>query len=510
MSHLREADGETAGSGPRTGRVVCPLELLHPDAVARRRTILGRNCPVSLCPAEARSGDGPSDLLIVAPDADEQRDPAFLQQVMATLAGGLSCDAVAYVLAPARWRARLCRSLSPADFTFGPTLAHVPPRKADQYLVPAEPRLMRYTAAALSNLSRGGRRLADVALRGPGVASMISRLLPESGTVIRPAGARALLEWLAVSGRPPAAAVIRTKWRGYRGTAVMHCFAGTDQWPVAIVKAVLTPGLVDRIDREAAALQSLGPAAVTAGARIPQARVVRGAADHPLLVQTYVDGRRAAALLAEGDVEPLELIERLGRWLEAWSQATAVSGVLDERWVEVELMAPVRRVAPLLSAGEAYLAWLRELAASLLGSPLPRVAAHNDLTMQNVLLAGEAPPGIIDWEAAREDGVPLSDFLYLAVDALLAAGGTGDRGAAFTACFSGASTVSARVLQRAQAMAQAVGLPSAVIPMCFHACWAQHAANELTKRPHAPARPFVSLMERVSRCPAEFLPSAAP
>jgi hypothetical protein len=156
--------------------------------------------------------------------------------------------------------------------------------------------------------------------------------------------------------------VIRTKWRGYGGTAVMHCFAGTDQWPAAIVKAVLTPGLVDRIDREAAALRSLGPAAATAGARIPQARVVRGAADHPLLVQTYVDGRRAAALLAEGDVEPLELIERLGRWLEAWSQATAVSGVLDERWVEVELMAPVRRVAPLLSAGEAYVAWLRELA----------------------------------------------------------------------------------------------------------------------------------------------------
>src|SRR5439155_25273513 len=133
--------------------------------------------------------------------------------------------------------------------------------------VPAERHLMRYTAAVLSTLSPGRRRVAGSALLAPGVVPMIIRLLPEVGTVIRPARSRALLHWLAVGPHRPLAAVIRTKWRGQGGTAVMHCFDGSDEQPAAIVKTVLTPGLAGRIDREAAAIRSLAPAAARAGAR---------------------------------------------------------------------------------------------------------------------------------------------------------------------------------------------------------------------------------------------------
>jgi aminoglycoside phosphotransferase (APT) family kinase protein len=155
------------------------------------------------------------------------------------------------------------------------------------------------------------------------------------------------------------------------------------------------------------------------------------------------------------------------------------------------------------------LAWLREFATTLLGSSLPRVATHNDLTMHNVLLAGDALPGIIDWEAAREDGIPLSDFFYLAVDAFAADGGAGDRGGTFAACFSGVSTQSVAVMRIAKSIAQAVQLPAAMIPICFHACWVQHAANELEKRPHAPVKPFLALVERLSLHPGDFIQSVA-
>lgn len=508
LNRLGGADRALADRSPRTERALCPLELLHPDGAAPRRRILGRNCSDRLCPSQPDPGDGLSDLIIIAPDVDERRDAAFLQQVMATLVGGLAPDGMAYLLAPARWRQRVCRRLSP-DFTVGPTLTHLPPRRADQYFVPAEGRLMRYTAAVLSSLGQRRRRVVGSALRAPGIVLMITRLLPEVGTVIRPARARALLHWLGLGRDLPVAAVIRTKWRGQGGTAVMHCFGGSDQQPAAIVKAVLTPSLVGRIDREAAAIRSLAPAAARAGARIPQARVIRSAVDQPVLVQSYLDGRRAADLLAEGEIRALGLVERLAGWLEAWNQATAAPGVLDQKWMDIELLAPARRIAPLLSAGDVYLTWLREFATGLLGSSLPRVASHNDLTMANVLLAGDAMPGIIDWEAAREDGIPLSDFFYLVVDAFAADGGAGDRAGTLTACFSEVSTQSVAVMRMAKSIAQVVQLPVAMIPICFHACWVQHAANELEKRPHAPVKPFLALVERLSLDPSGLIRSVA-
>jgi aminoglycoside phosphotransferase (APT) family kinase protein len=203
------------------------------------------------------------------------------------------------------------------------------------------------------------------------------------------------------------------------------------------------------------------------------------------------------------------LIERLAGWLEAWNRATAAPGILDQKWIEVELLAPARRIAPLLGAGTVYLAWLRELASAHLGRSLPRVAAHNDLTMNNVLLAGDGLPGIIDWEAARADGIPLSDCFYLAVDALTAEGRAGDRAGAFSACFSEVSPESVAVMRRVKSIARAVQLPEAMMPICFHACWIQHAANELEKRPQAPVKSFLGLVERLSLHPAAFIQSVA-
>jgi Ser/Thr protein kinase RdoA (MazF antagonist) len=509
VSHPEPAGGAGTDRTRDTHGAVCPLELLHPDGAARHRRILGRNCGQHLCPPQPDSADDvPSDLLIIAPDVDERRDPAFLQQVTTSLVTGMAPDGMAYVLAPAKWRRRLYRGLS-TDFMVGPTLAHLPPRQADQYFVPPEGRVMRHTVAVLTSLRPRHRRLVDSALHVPGIGLLIARLLPEVGTVIRPARARALLHWLGVEGGLPSTAVIRTKWRGQGGTAVMHCFVGSDERPAAVVKAVLTPSLAGRVEREAAALRLLAPAAARAGVRVPHARIITSPADHPLLVQSCLDGRPAVTLFAEG-LHALGLVERLAGWLESWNRATVTPGVLDEQWIDRELVIPAQRIAPLLSKGGDYLTWLREFAAGLLGSSLPRVASHNDLTMGNVLLAQDALPGVIDWEVAREDGIPLTDFFYLAVDAFAAARGTSDRAETMATCFSESSTVGGAVMRMAESMARAVQLPARLIPICFHACWIQHAANELEKRPQAPVKPFLAVVERLSLHPGGFIQAVAP
>ena len=48
-------------------------------------------------------------------------------------------------------------------------------------------------------------------------------------------------------------------------------------------------------------------------------------------------------------------------------------------------------------------------------------AAHNDLTMANVLTSREGI-GILDWEAAVADGLPMTDLWYALADAVSRAG----------------------------------------------------------------------------------------
>jgi hypothetical protein len=94
----------------------------------------------------------------------------------------------------------------------------------------------------------------------------------------------------------------------------------------------------------------------------------------------------------------------VAEWLEAWNRATVRTESLGADELEREVLAPLRLLAPLLADGGAYAARVRSLCARVEGRPLPRVAAHGDLTLHNLLLDG-ATLGVVDWEAARADGL---------------------------------------------------------------------------------------------------------
>ena len=131
----------------------------------------------------------------------------------------------------------------------------------------------------------------------------------------------------------------------------------------------------------------------------------------------------------------------------------------------------------------------------MVGRSLPFAAAHNDLTTWNILLDG-TDIGIVDWEAADREALPLVDLDYLVVDAVATARHT-RRDDAFAACAgNGPDAQLARRVRHE--LESAIGIDEDVAELVRHACWLGHAGNEAARAlPDAP-RPFLSILAAVA------------
>jgi len=191
-------------------------------------------------------------------------------------------------------------------------------------------------------------------------------------------------------------------------------------------------------------------------------------------------------------------MERLIVWLERWNRSTMTIKPLDPKLLDRELLAPAALLAPLLDHGGAYRNWLTEGCAALVRVPVALVAAHNDLTMWNVLLDEQGRLGILDWEAACEACLPLVDFFYGLTDAVAAAQGYFDRGKAFEACFALDGTYAPAVRRFLRPLRDAVEISDEMAELCFHACWLHHAANEHRVAVAGAPRPFFKIVQQLA------------
>jgi hypothetical protein len=118
--------------------------------------------------------------------------------------------------------------------------------------------------------------------------------------------------------------------------------------------------------------------------------------------------------------------------------------------------------------------------------------------MVNVFVERSGSLGVVDWEDAREQGLPLVDFYYAAVDAAAAANRYANRLAAFREQFGdGAGSFSpARELERR--LVAALGLRPEVVELAFHACWIQHADAEQRATREPGRRPFLEILRSVA------------
>jgi hypothetical protein len=258
--------------------------------------------------------------------------------------------------------------------------------------------------------------------------------------------------------------------------AVMLRYPERGPGPDLVIKAALDDGAQERLRRERSALAALGPGAARAGARIAMPRL---ATPSWALAMDVLPGMPAAAVLARspGRLEPV--VTAVGRWVEAWGLSTAAQVTMTHDLLERTMLQPLAIVEHACALNPHYFRVVRELAARLHGDRLPFTAAHNDLTMANVLVAGEGI-GIVDWEDAEPACLPLGDAWYALVDALARAMRV-THATALAALLDGSAPLAPRLARAPQTLARRLALGDDHALAGFHACWLHHAANEVRR-----------------------------
>ena len=122
---------------------------------------------------------------------------------------------------------------------------------------------------------------------------------------------------------------------------------------------------------------------------------------------------------------------------------------------------------------------LQALAVDFRDQGISLVAAHNDLTMWNLLIADDGSIGVLDWEAAASQCLPLGDFVYAAVDAVASIDGYASRAQSARDCFAPRGRHAPLVGALTSRLAGALELSPPTVELLTHACFLQHARNEL-------------------------------
>jgi hypothetical protein len=474
------------------------LELLHPNGAARHALVIGTCCPEILKPRCREPGAGQeADLVVVAPSRAERRERNWLRNAVEAAEAALAPDGVVYVVSSPLGRARIARRLAARDLEVKLAFAHDPSTPGVRSLVPLSSSAASYAFTNLIATRPGRRRLVLFALRARWFARLLSVTLPNAGLAAGRRSSRPLFEWLFASSERPvmdSTAVVSVGTRGFAGSVVAHGFADGLATPVVVAK-VGSPGAA-RPAREAAILEALGPGARAAGAALPEVMLVECDERRAVLFETPVPGRLAAALLGDTPALLPSLTQRLAEWLESWNLETRTEQLLSGTWLEQEVGGPARVLAPALADGGRYLEWLESRCSAIAGTTVPLVATHNDLTMVNVFVARSDSLGVVDWESAREQGLPLVDLYYAAADAAAAADRYADRAASFAGLFGEGPPAATRGPERR--IVEALGLPPTIVELAFHACWLQHAAAEQRAGPESGPRPFLEILRRVA------------
>jgi Phosphotransferase enzyme family len=454
---------------------ISPLEPLLPGGRADRLLLLGSAPPAALRPSGAAAAEENVDLALLLPDRHELRERNWTREAVARAAGAISTDGIVYALVPGRSRRRLRAELERAGLLPETPIAHVPQAWSPRYLVPLETHAWRYAFGRLISARPGMRALLRALPSLPSTEGLLTALAPGIGLAARRPGGRPLADWISgVTGEPWRAdhAIVGTSWRGARGSVIVHCFTAGQATPWGVAK--ITPGDQD----EGRSLSQLRPAAASAGARVPEPLGRATFDGRSVVAETHVAGRPAAHILRSSPQRLANLLDSLAEWLARWGRATASRVVIDRTVLDEHVLRPAASLRSLLPPESRYPEWLQARCTALIGSEGPLVAAHNDLTMWNVLVDERGAIAVIDWETAEERALPLVDLFYAVTDAVAATAGYRSRLGALQSCFAEGGSRRFFASQLHTRVATVVGVEPRLAELSFHACWLRHAANE--------------------------------
>jgi hypothetical protein len=471
-------DAEPGVAGP-----VAALSLLHPRGAVARFTFLGGAAGGEWTAAHEAASGGPDDLILLTPARDEARDDSWVARAVQA-ARNVEGDGLVVVAGSRRLRS----ALSAAGLRPEVRLLHVPSLPESRFVFPFPGAAASFALRELVPMDAVKRRLTP-AIGLPGA----SLLLPTS-VVFRPPGAKPLLDWLSRYGEPAggASAIVARSWR-FPGRTVLHRFSQGR-----------TPDLVVKVGAESAregeALREIAARARTARVDVPavvQEDVVGGV---PALAEAPVPGAPAPEALRGAPQRAHQLLGQISEWLAEWNGATEVRRAFGSRDAERLVLDPARRAAAELRQGDAFVRRLQALCEACDGAELPFVDTHNDLTAANVLLGPDGRLGVIDWESAEADRLPLGDLAYAAADFAAAVAGYRDRPAAFGEAFEPSGSffgVTSELIDRAVA---SHSMPPEARELAIASCWLLHAENERGHAERGPtqSRPFGRILERLA------------
>jgi SAM-dependent methyltransferase len=207
------------------------------------------------------------------------------------------------------------------------------------------------------------------------------------------------------------------------GMVTVLLFRPGDRSPSVVAKLPRYGPTGEPLRREAAALERVRDAVADGGL----AGAVRDAIPRPLglhdvdgtevLLQTGMPGVHLVAATAGGRLHPAKLARRLDLMLGWCLELQAASA----RRVTVDDALLAGKLEPLAAEGlaamdadprvAALLDRALEAAAGLRGTALPLVVCHGDYWAGNLLAAGGRVRGVIDWERAALEELPLWDLV---------------------------------------------------------------------------------------------------
>jgi hypothetical protein len=466
--------------GPRA-----ELEMWHPSGAPPRRLVLGPHGG-----AQSPEHDGLVDVAVIAP-SPVVPSRAWLDRAIAHAADRLDRDGVLWLIVPRRSRPMAERAVARRDLVLLDAVLAIPGWPHSAHLVPIARDALCDAGARHLGLPRA---LARVIASLAGVRAgrfMLRRVAPSCALLAARGPGLPVFEWLGdIDGAGVVTATVSSGTRRDARVAAVLRFSAQRQGPDLVVKAALDGPGQARLQAERAALERIGPTAVRAGAAVPLLTACSrpwALAAHPL------PGRSAAAALGSTPRRLAPIAGAVADWLQRWNIATAARALASREMLEEMLLGPIRRLVEDGTASDAYRDAMARLAERLQGASLVLVAAHNDLTMSNVLADGRAP-GILDWESANATGLPLTDLWYALADGVARAGRI-SHAAAVEALVNAATPAPTALARMPAEHASALGLTADQAALAFHCCWFTHADDE--RRRHVENRRFAAVVRVV-------------
>ena len=476
----RERSADFRGDGPiaQPGPSRAFLTSLHPsgDAAAIRSI------------HEPVDPHTTAEVVVLSMTAKQCSDEAQRQRLIDRALSALAPQGIIWVDVPGKWRSTLMSNLRASGVITGAlTVRRV--RRAGEAQIALTPRALRF-ALNRGHVSGRWRSVLPVLEWMPFGRALLARLLPHVGFAAFRPGTRPFA-WLAdrLSPEQDVDVVLITNWRGDQAPFLVFAL-GANQ---ALIAKRACAGCQAQVTHETAMLKLLGPGVAKCGLEVPRLIESRTTTTLSTLIEANVPGRPMASLIWKGYHRDLgRIVDRLAEWLTRWNRETLRHVELTPELGERLILSAARPLAGSIDRGSTYLDWLSRETGRLIGTKVPLVAAHNDLTMANVLGDASGIRSVVDWEAASLDGLPLTDFRYAACDAAATIGG-GDRVAAFRACFL-EDEEPRRRLQQCEAPLRALASgPPEWLELCVHAGWLRHAANEQERSSSRFDRTFIRI-----------------